>query len=263
MASGLSLSVPARWLWCGSLLSFQTGSSFSTAWSFGILLTTWISRRRQTTSTSHIWGSMRTTESWCKLTHASALGTTAASHSTSLRWRMVRRMIGGKGERAGSPFIFGRSSRQEFNNIQLFLSSCLPHYGSVYQLIMLHSQVLWCHIFHQDCRLTSSLIIMVFMSRSVSSCHVFISRGSNLSCENTHFSNSISNGCAAIVCAVFHHISSRHTSSVPTCQEVIRLWGGVVMATTTWSQFRHTLLHCQSLVSFWSFFYLPFCLFKK
>lgn len=244
MASVSSLSVPARWMWPGSLLSFLTGSSFTTAWSFGILLTTWILHHRQTTSTSHIWGSTRTTESWCKLTHASALETTAVSHSTSLRWRMVRRMIEGKGERAGFPFIFSRSSRQEFDDIRLFLSSFLPHYGSAYQLIMLHSQVLWCHISLQDCRLQSSWIIMVFMSRSVSSSRIFISRGSNLSCENTHFYNSISNGCTAIVCAVFHHISSRHTSSVPTCQEVIRLWGGVVMATTTWSQFRHTLLHC-------------------
>lgn len=146
MASGLSLLVPARWTWPGCLLSFLTGSSFTTAWSFGILLTTWISHHRQTTSTSHIWGSTRTTESWCKLTHVSALETTAVSHSTSLRWRMVRRMIEGKGEKAGFPFIFSRSSRQEFDEIQLFLSSFPPHYGSGCQLIMLHWQVLWCHI---------------------------------------------------------------------------------------------------------------------
>lgn len=261
-ASVLSLSVPARWTWPGSLLSFLMGSSFTTAWSFGILLTTWISRPRQITSTSHIWGSTRTTESWCKLTRASALETTAASYSTSLRWRMVRRVIEGTGERAGFPFIFSRSSRQEFD-IRLFLSSFPPHYGSVYRLMMLHSQVLWCHLFHQGRQLQSSWIIIVFLSRSVSSCHIFIPRGSNLSCENAHFCNSISNGCTAIVCAVFHHISSRHTTSVSTCQEVIRLWGGVVMATTTWSQFRLTLLHCQSLVSFWSCFYLSFCLFEK
>lgn len=109
MVSVLSLSVPARWTWPGSRLYFQTGSSFTTVWSFGILLTTWISHHRRITFTSHIWGSTRTTESWCKLTHASALETTAVSHSTSLRWRMVRRMIEGKGERAGFPFIFSRS----------------------------------------------------------------------------------------------------------------------------------------------------------
>lgn len=97
MAWSLNLSVPARWMWPGSLLCFLMESSLTIAWSFGIPATTWISHLKQTTSTSHIWGSMRTTASWCKLTHVLALETTAASHSTSLPWRMVRRMIEGKG----------------------------------------------------------------------------------------------------------------------------------------------------------------------
>lgn len=79
--------------------------------------------------------------------------------------------------------------------------------------------------------------------------------GSNLSSANI-FKNS-STICSVSVghtpfstILLLLHLSSRHTSSVPPCQEVIRLWGRVVMATTTRSQFARTLLHCQSLVSF-------------
>lgn len=51
-------------------------------------------------------------------------------------------MIEGKEKRDGFPFFYSRSSRQEFDDIQLCLSSFLSHYSSAFQLIMLHSQVL-------------------------------------------------------------------------------------------------------------------------
>lgn len=98
-------------------------------------------------------------------------------------------MIEGKEGRGPARLSFpGASSRQEFHHIRLFLSSFPPHYVSAYQLILSRSQVLRCHVSRQDGRLQSSRIISVFTSRSVSSCHISISRGSNLSCENTHFS---------------------------------------------------------------------------
>lgn len=95
----LSRSVPARWTWPGSLLCSLMGSLPITAWSFGIPATTSTSPHQPTTSTSRIWGSMHTTASWCKRTHASGPETTAASRSTSPLWRMVRGMGGEKEER--------------------------------------------------------------------------------------------------------------------------------------------------------------------